>query len=122
MNSIKKFRFWLGHTKKMTYPHLISEVSKVIPEFTEDIIPLQYIGIEDTNRVEIYEGYIVGYKEDDTVGVIVYHQTAFKIQYYEDGDPVRHKEGDLWFQNIEKFEIENMIILGNIYQNAELLK
>ena len=52
----KKFRFWLGHTKKMTYEHSFSEISKIIPNFTDDIIPLEFTGLKDSRNVNIYEG------------------------------------------------------------------
>lgn len=51
-----KFKFWLGHTQKMTYSYNLSEVGKVIPEFTDDIIPLDFTGIHDSQGEEIYEG------------------------------------------------------------------
>lgn len=50
-----KYRFWLGHTKKMTHGHTLKEINKVIPEFTDDIIPLEYTGLKDKNENEIYE-------------------------------------------------------------------
>lgn len=51
-----KFKFWLGHTKKMTFLHDISEVSKIIPEFNDDIIPLEFTGRTDKNGVEVCDG------------------------------------------------------------------
>jgi hypothetical protein len=48
-----KFRFWLGHTKKMTYDHSLIEISHAHWDFTEDIIPLQFTGLVDKNGIEI---------------------------------------------------------------------
>lgn len=67
MNREIKFRFWLGHICKMTYEHSLSEVGRIIPDFTEDIIPLQFTGLEDKNGKEIYEGDIVNFSVKEKI-------------------------------------------------------
>lgn len=78
----------------------------------------QYTGLKDKKGVEIYEGDIisytmlrfngVGYETEEEYGVVEYGDAVFEI----DGVPlyVAHAEDD---------EIE---IIGNIYENLELLE
>jgi len=103
-----KFRFWLGHTKKMTHEHSISEISKVIPEFTKDIIPLQYIGIKDKNGKEIYVGDIIDSQVQPrpmAISVYGFHGYQFKI-------------GKALFCRADAIYGE---VIGNIYENPEIL-
>ena len=108
-----KFRFWLGHTKKMTYEHTLIEISNAHWDFTEDIIPLQFTGMLDKLGNEIYEGDIV-----QTIGDNGEHLSKFKIYYgdcqfmklREDGDSYGLQSNQKWLQ-----------IIGNVFENPELL-
>lgn len=103
-----KFKFWLGHTEKMTYAHSLSEVSKIIPEFTKDIIPLQYTGLKDKNGTEIYEGDV-----DSLYRVVVFRDGAFMFSY-----PGQTNRADALHPDRCRF-IE---VIGNIHQHPELIK
>lgn len=109
----KKFRFWLGHTKKMTYEHSFSEISKIIPNFTDDIIPLEFTGLKDSRNVNIYEGDIINssYSRDTTGKDIV--QTQEVVEY-----DINEYTGDAKY---EILFIERSIVIGNIFENPELL-
>lgn len=109
-----KFRFWLGHTKKMTYAHPLSEVGKIVPEFTEDIIPLQYTGLKDKSGKEIYEGDVFGNpfvlrcvveREEDGAYVLRFLDTKMKGRKL----------------SILDHKVAASAILGNIYQHPHLL-
>jgi hypothetical protein len=104
-----KFRFWLGHIKKMTFPHTLQEVSRIIPDFTEDIIPLQFTGLFDKNGKEIYEG-----------DLLIHMGKVYKIMFL-DGFFVGVSNSLTHWSKYAK-DLSNGEIIGNIYQNPELFK
>ena len=80
----------------------------------------QYTGLKDNNGKEIYEGDIVecqrflpNYQKDRTIGYVTFETPAFFIITEE-------KHGKNWidFDN----DAEPYEILGNIYENPELLE
>ena len=112
-----KFKFWLGHTKKMTYEHSLIEISHVAWDFTEDIIALQFTGMVDKNGKEIYEGDIVkwGYPHDEFES----EPQVTVIKYEIDGSkPICGFLMPLTQYGV----IPQMEVIGNIYQNPELLE
>lgn len=86
---------------------------------TEDMILMQYVGLKDKNGKEIYEGDIVKFrfKDDreefpDLIGYIEYQTTftAFRIM---------SNQGSF---KIDITEIKFIEVIGNIYDNPELLE
>lgn len=71
---------------------------------------MQYTGMEDKNGVEIYEGDIV--KFNNGVYEIRYWQQAFRYKHLDDGD---------YIGCIGEY-LDSGEVIGNIYQNEELLK
>ena len=79
----------------------------------KDIELMQYTGLKDKNNKEIYEGDIVKLRANHRIGVIKYYDEwgAFVIEYIKPR-PLAVL-GNYYKENIE--------ILGNIYENPELL-
>ena len=118
-----KFKFWLSHTQKMTYEHSLIDIAHLHWDFTKDIIPLQYTGLKDKNGKEIYEGDIL---ENDN-GIIYTVVWIEQISGFYLQQPNTHRGKEIISCAASKVANEPMLlfkeaIIGNIYENPELLE
>lgn len=74
-----------------------------------NIVLMQYTGLKDKNGREIYEGDIVKDHDGKHIYKVVYNMWGFELQ-----TPQGHRVGQLPTAWLE--------IIGNIYENPELLK
>lgn len=85
----------------------------------KDIVLMQSTGLKDKNGELIYEADIVKYKDevyDLCIGRIKKDNAHYELQYYTG-------EQYGWFSHILCFKhIKNMEVIGNIYENPELLE
>ena len=113
-----RFRAWDPKSKRMFVPfELKQKLNQRLGTFDDDIILLQYTGLKDKNRIEIYEGDIVKYSA---------FNEQKELQNYI--NPI------FWEQNFASFSVgnehsfwalstcEDVEVIGNIYENPELLK
>jgi uncharacterized phage protein (TIGR01671 family) len=116
-----KFRAWHEKLNRMIYNLSVKDsISEWVDEngkgwcFEEDI--MQYTGLKDRNGKEIYEGDIIEYR--NKVLIIGFCKASASFGLYEkDIDDIKNY---YWFDNdISESEIE---IIGNIYENQELLE
>lgn len=134
-----KFRAWDHKNKKMLYPidihnsHLDfitdSDGSLLLEEIlnslghTEKYEIMQWTGLIDKNSKEIYDGDIVIYKsEDNWMG---YPEEECEICWLDNhisyGWVVRHKKDAFVWSLTRNFASESLEIVGNIFENPELL-
>lgn len=130
-----KFRAWDKKEKKMyydvqnTYDFMINnggcfeESFKDVLEY-DNYVVMQYTNCYDINGKEIYEGDIIRLEEVDDreigstwehIGKIVYKRGAFFVcyfDYYADGDE----------ELICDAQVEFGTVIGNVYENKELLE
>jgi len=127
-----KFRAWDKDNKVMIYPdHIFPQEESIdcfgevqlIPAWfieTKDRLFLQYTGLHDKNGKEIYEGDITCRHWDNGTwqnGVIIYDEASFL--WKEIGGDEKHRLGFLHPIGINTKHSE---VIGNIYENPELLK
>ena len=93
---------------------------------TDDDTIGQYTGIKDENDIEIYEGDIIKFSYDAFIGnfdtftakgIVVFEDGAFFVNCLENERNIKDERFLLYEINIDVIEI-----IGNIYDNPELLK
>lgn len=137
VEKINRFRVWDRKTKKFISIgfHLLGEVTmfNVIDEYVfetknenepsltryDDLVENQFIGIQDRNGHDIYEGDIIRF--NTTEGTTLTHQIWFskELLCFMVGPIPYSKLYDSAFIQPSKLECD---VIGNVYQNPELLK
>lgn len=125
MNRDIKFRAWDG--VEMVYQtNALSDIQRFFRVIREDAVVMQFTGLKDKNGKEIYEGDYVTCNEFTIIngvlikseGEIVYcdNVASFGVQVMDE-----EKEGSSCTWSIEHFH-GGFEVIGNIYENPELLK
>lgn len=116
---IPKFRAWNSETKEIEVFKTYEEISELFLALSADdgfYSIMQSTGLKDKNGKEIFEGDIVDYKGREAV--VKWHGSYASFIYrFVDGLQERVSEWDPLFLACYHFEI-----LGNIYENPELLE
>ena len=126
LNREIKFRVWNTDTKSF-YDDVSMDISGVIRDnqgwwADYELIVQQYTGLKDKNDKEIYQGDVLIYESEirehegrsTKAGEIVWYDNFCWAFRYGD-------KNDVWFLNSD-FDFEKCKVIGNIFENPELLK
>lgn len=83
--------------------------------YNNDCVVMQYSGVKTKSGVDIYEGDI--WLDSSGMGVIIFHEGRFGIKWHIPG-AMKDIVGDLHAHAITT----SGKVIGNIYENSELLK
>lgn len=115
MNRQIKFRAWDKYSERMIYKHnCISFDGKVYPH-NPDLYLMQYTGLCDKNREEIYEGDICNCREYECYGVIKWNDDDAGFYFY-----VAYGDGTFDEEDLYEY-VDELEVIGNIFENNELL-
>jgi len=113
-----KFRAWDKQVKRMFYSDKfgLSELFYTIEDGQINGVIMQYTGLKDKNGKEIYEGDILDFYLRGSVWYVIWSKE--KLAW------MAHNPQKIW-EDEYLYELANcnpLIVIGNIYQNPELLK
>jgi uncharacterized phage protein (TIGR01671 family) len=130
-----KFRAWNKDTNTMVKDYLTIEVERYSANcgnprtytslqhynqsYIEDLIPMQYTGRKDKNGKEIYEGDICKFRLSTRYGFID-KTGVIRCEDLASGCTLKFLPFELDGCRLD-FEVLDLEVIGNIYENKELL-
>jgi uncharacterized phage protein (TIGR01671 family) len=97
---------------------IIEDKDIILHREAKDVELMQFTGLLDKNGTEIYEGDIVQFAEK--YFYLVKYEDAKFVGYHANND--WDKWGDLYKLGEPGFNKYTYVVIGNIYENPELLK
>lgn len=116
-----KFRFWIEKECKMAdFKTAKRECDRLSLLSMDGFIAMQFTGLLDKNGIEIYEGDIVENTDNNVQEGEKPYKTKLKVEYVGGGFSFT---GDrLCMYGLRDNQQMSIEVVGNIYENPELLK
>lgn len=125
MNRVIKFRAWFDDGKAQSMFFVGDEYGTThdldccrCAQQGQPVTLMQFTGLCDKNGVEIYESDIIARADDHSLNCVVKWEHKKEFRGMADGY-VEHRIGFAFDEYF--FTLENCEVIGNIYQNPELL-
>jgi len=124
-----KFKAWDKKNRKMIYAGLIWFDGDICEHwgnneinYPMDWVLLEYTGLTDKKGKEIYEGDIIGYPNENVKSIVKFGEYKYNPDYETHENGVGFYLSFIKEDRIEGLTIDNYNkIIGNIYENPELL-
>jgi uncharacterized phage protein (TIGR01671 family) len=88
-------------------------------DYSDEYIISQFIGLVDTKDNDIYEGDII--KTTGYIGIVKYEPQAAQYQIKWKDNANRYMPFNVTFSDGDTWKCDYMEVIGNIYENPELL-
>jgi uncharacterized phage protein (TIGR01671 family) len=110
------FRFWYYQNNEMVNDLDFKDSLRNIDwgDFISDGELMLCSGVKDKNKTLIFDGDIVK-RQNRYIGVVIFEKGCFKIKWQ---DGVYYG----WARHIDDYQESSLEIIGNIYENPELLE
>ncbi len=111
-----KFRVWNTESKKIISHELIIQDFILYEELCHPVkrnVFMQYTGLKDKAGVEIYESDLLRYKQD------IYQDEFLEVKF-DDACFIAESLNDR--QHLNNQNIDDLEVVGNIYENPKLLR
>lgn len=125
---IPKFRAWstdkkiMAEVRTLRFTDELVETDKFVERSIEGVKLMQSTGLKDKNGKEIFEGDIV--TDGEFARIVQYHQTLGFYMFDEEGNERFFSDSATLedFEEDAKIVSEILEIIGNVYENPELLE
>lgn len=125
---IPKFRAWstdkkiMAEVRTLRFTDELVETDKFVERSIEGVKLMQSTGLKDKNGKEIFEGDIV--TDGEFARIVQYHQTLGFYMFDEESNERFFSDSATLedFEEDAKIVSEILEIIGNVYENPELLE
>lgn len=118
-----KFRAWDKGHQKMSQPFDLFESDDYLSDgplkFLNNVEVMQFTGLLDKNGKEIYEGdMLAGFSETSGPLEVQWFDGSFELHFHKSANAAYHRH----CAQISSNETNLMEVIGNVHENAELVK